>query len=470
MCVHVSPPQHNGDQSWQGRTIERPFIVIFQHIHGGKSEHSGTLFRLFEHKDPGVKRTAVGRGGCGGGRQMVGLPSARARARAQRSCNALFTFFSALPLTRPGLCGAAGRFRVGIGSPLPLCRAERRAPPGMASVATTEARHFRPFLPPRPSKEVLCVCCGAKVLRGYTLRVWHRYQGRRRGGRGRAIARNHGADVAVSCPRITCSNSHASLPTQQSSVPPRTPLFISADLCPPVSMSHPSLLQHAVMQSPSTSMVESPSRGTVGGGGVIFRVKRRREEEPLDALLVAERASKRGSGVSLQSCMDSLSLGLGVQGAEAGDEASGTGGAGGAEGSGENGAGDDMANSSCNSAQHQDSTRKVFKLLGSVPHAMDTEHQQDVAGARSHLADTSVGNVSQLSSPDRGGGMPGSADKVRELIRKMTSGAPKEPPVRAHCTDGAMTRLGVPQIMPRVPRSPQARSGKRSSHASSTSR
>jgi len=177
-------------------------------------------------------------------------------------------------------------------------------------------------------------------------------------------------------------------------------------------------------------MVESPSRGTVGGGGVIFRVKRRREEEPLDALLVAERASKRGSGVSLQSCMDSLSLGLGAQNAETGYEAGGAGGAGGAEGSGaagENGAGDDMANSSCSSAQHQDSTRKVFKLLGSVPQAMDTDHQLAVAGAFAHLADTSVGDVSQLSSPDRAGGLPGSADKVRELIRKMTSGAPKEP-------------------------------------------
>ena len=40
------------------------------------------------------------------------------------------------------------------------------------------------------------------------------------------------------------------------------------------------------------------------------------QEEPLDALLVAERAPKRGAGVTLQSCMDSLRLGVGVQSGE----------------------------------------------------------------------------------------------------------------------------------------------------------
>ena len=61
------------------------------------------------------------------------------------------------------------------------------------------------------------------------------------------------------------------------------------------------------------------------GHGVIFRVKRRREEEPLKALMVAERAPKRGAGVSLQECMDSLSLGSGMPGFCGGSEAIGTG-------------------------------------------------------------------------------------------------------------------------------------------------
>jgi hypothetical protein len=81
--------------------------------------------------------------------------------------------------------------------------------------------------------------------------------------------------------------------------------------------------------------VQSPARGAVGGGGVIFRVKRRREDEPLDALLVAERAPKRGAGVSLQAYMDSLSLGAGQQGGSAGGGQEGAGGgAGGAASAG----------------------------------------------------------------------------------------------------------------------------------------
>ena len=183
-------------------------------------------------------------------------------------------------------------------------------------------------------------------------------------------------------------------------------------------------------------MAESPARGSVGGGGVIFRVKRRREDEPLDALLVAERASKRGSGVSLQACMDSLSIGLGAPpSVETGEEAGGAGaGAEGSGGMGENGSSDDIANSSHNSAQQQDSTRKVFKLLGSVPHDMDTDHQYHAAGgSRSHLGDTSVGDVSQSASPGgaSAGGVPGSAEKVRELIRKMTSEHAPRPAVSA---------------------------------------
>lgn len=157
------------------------------------------------------------------------------------------------------------------------------------------------------------------------------------------------------------------------------------------------------------------------GGGVIFRVKRRREDEPLDALLVAERAPKRGSGVSLQACMDSLSIGAGAQSTGAGEVANG---AEGWPGAGDKGSTEDMANSSCSSAHQQDSTRKVFKLLGSVPHDMDTDHQHPApVGSRPPVCDTNLGDVSQSASPGGAGGygVPGSAETVRELIRKMTS-------------------------------------------------
>ena len=75
----------------------------------------------------------------------------------------------------------------------------------------------------------------------------------------------------------------------------------------------------------------------MGGGGVIFRVKRRREDEPLDALLVAERAPKRGAGVSLQAYMDSLSLGAGQQGAGGAQGGAGGGVGGAASAGGESG-------------------------------------------------------------------------------------------------------------------------------------
>jgi hypothetical protein len=152
-------------------------------------------------------------------------------------------------------------------------------------------------------------------------------------------------------------------------------------------------------ESPSTSLVESPARGPMTGG-VIFRVKRRRDDEPLEALLVAERAPKRGAGVSLQAYMDSLSLGMQGPG---GVHACGGGGGGGCEGlamdhgmvneeSAGNTSSSSMHETAASGAHMLDSARKVFKLFGSVPQDVD------------------------LALPQEGE----NADKVREHIRKMT--------------------------------------------------
>ena len=211
----------------------------------------------------------------------------------------------------------------------------------------------------------------------------------------------------------------------------------------------------AALQSPSTSMHESPARTGGGGGSVILRVKRRREEEvrelkslstcsrsrssactcvhvtqrlvaidmracthtrtctraqPLDALLVAERAKKRGAGQSLQAGLDSLSLAGGETGERAAAEVGGVAAASG-------------ANGSSLGTNSPDPARKIFKLLGSSGGG---------GGGGSSAADVSVcdspvskgegGGIVPFEQPGGAGLESGrEAEKVRELIRKMTS-------------------------------------------------